>query len=161
MQGNSPENKDGTISERQSLFFLIGFVLFWIGMLFYDIALIIIASLVTLGSVAVGVFFILRSYEAGDAEHQAISGEIEQMSNDASFDVTEELIIWDELRYSKGIGTKFAGRNSDIEAIHHRLVLAREELSSAETPIHRLEAVLAADSILATARELRGPAQFG
>ena len=93
MQGNSPENKDGTISERQSLFFLIGFVLFWIGMLFYDIALIIIASFVTLGSVAVGVFFILRSYEAGDAEHQAISGEIEQMSNDASFDVTEELIF--------------------------------------------------------------------
>ena len=64
------------------------------------------------------------TFETGDAKFQAISGEIEQISNDASFDISEELIVWDELKYAKGVGTRIAGQDSDIEDIHRRLVIA-------------------------------------
>lgn len=81
------------------------------------------------------------------------------MSNDASFDISEELITWDKLKYTKGIGTRIEGQDGDIEDIHRRLVIVREELAQATTPIHRIEAVLSVDSVLSIARELRKPAQ--
>ena len=158
MQSKSSEANDGDLSQRQAFFFLIGMMVAGLGILYYGITLLILASFVILGSLAIGVFLVLRSYETGDTEYRAISGEIEQLSNDASFDISEELIIWDKLKYTKGIGTRIAGQNSDIEDVHHRLVIAREELGQAETPIHRIEAVLTADSILATAKELRASA---
>ena len=126
---------------------------------FFKPTVIVFASIVTLGSITVGAFRILHSYSAGDAKSQAISSEIELMSNDASFDISEELITWDKLKYTKGIGTRMEGHDRDIEDIHRRLIIARDELVQATTPVHRIEAVLAADSVLAIARELRKPAQ--
>lgn len=161
MDSNSSETKDGSISERQALFLYIGLMVSLVGALLYGIALLVLASIVTLGSIAVGVFLILRSYDIGDTKLRAISGEIEQLSNDASFDIAEELITWDKMKYSKGIGTKLDGQISDIDDIHRRLVNARDELTQAQTPAHRIEAVLAADSILVLAQELRTPAQSG
>ena len=124
-------------------------------MLYYGIALIVLASLVTLGSIGVGVFFILRSYDTGGTKLGPISGEIERLSNDASFDIAEELIAWDQLKYTKGIDTRIAGQDGAIEDMYRRLANAREELAQADTPVHRIEAVLAVDSILAIAKELR------
>lgn len=161
MGSNPSKTNDGNVSDRQIAVFGIGMLVLLLAMAFYGVALIILASIVTLGSIAVGVSLILRSYEPRDTNFQAISAEIEKMSNDASFDIAEELIVWDKLKYSAGIGTNFAVQHLAIEDIHRRLINAREELNHAKTPIHRIEAVLAADSILATARELRGPAQFG
>lgn len=162
MESKASEDYDVTQTVRQ----LIRITLFPLGLLFlmvaghfYDITLISLASLVTLGSIAAGTFLILRSYTTGDAKFHAISSEVEQMSNDASFDISEELITWDKLKYTKGIGTRIEGQDSDIEDIHRRLVIVREELAQATTPIHRIEAVLAADSVLSIARELRKPAQ--
>lgn len=161
MEGNTSETNDGTFSNRQALFLFVGMMVSIMGMLFYGITFIILASAVTLGSIAVGVFLILRSHSTGDTKIQAVSGEIEKMSNDASFDISEELIVWDKIKYTKGIGTRIAGQESDIEDIHHRLVVAREELAEADTSLHRIEAVLTADSVLATAQELRAPAKSG
>ncbi|MDN6200425.1 hypothetical protein [Corynebacterium flavescens] len=155
MKSDSSGSNDGTISERQGFLGLVGIIVGCLVFLFYGIALIVLASLVTLGSIAVGVFLILRSSENGDAAFRAVSGEIEQLSNDASFDIAEELIAWDKLKYTKGIGTRIAGQDGVIEDIYRRLANAREELAQADTPAHRIEAVLAVDSILATAKEVR------
>ena len=157
MANNSSETNDESRSSWQGLSVSIGIIVALLAILFYDIALIVLASLVTLGSIGVGVFFILRSYDTGSTKLGPISDEIEQLRNDASFDVSEELITWDKMKYTKGIGTKLEGQIGDIENIHRRLVNARDELAQAETPVHRVEAVLAADSVLALARELRAP----
>ncbi|MGJ4075339.1 hypothetical protein ACN4EB_08855 [Corynebacterium macclintockiae] len=162
MESKASEDYDVTQTVRQLIritLFCLGLLFLMVAGLFYDITLISLASLVTLGSIAAGTFLILRSYTTGDAKFQAISSEVEQMSNDASFDISEELITWEKLKYTKGIGTGIEGQDSDIEDIHRRLVVVREELAQATTPVHRIEAVLAADSVLAIARELRKPAQ--
>lgn len=159
MKDNSSETNDGTISDRERVLIggggMVGLVAFMFSMIYYGVTLIILASLVTLGSIALGVFLILRSSEGGDAVFRAVSGEIEQLSNDASFDIAEELIVWDKLKYTKGIGTRIAGQDGVIEDIYRRLANAREELAQADTPVHRIEAVLAVDSVLAIAKEVR------
>ena len=155
MANNSSEVNDEVLSFLKRASPLIGIIVALLAMLFYGIALIVLASLVTLGSIGVGVFLILRSSESGDAAFRAVSGEIEQLSNDASFDIAEELIAWDKLKYTKGIGTRIAGQDHAIEDIYRRLANAREELAQADTPVHRIEAVLAVDSVLAIAKELR------
>lgn len=155
MKDNSSETNDGTLTDRQTLLFLVGGIVCCFAYLLYGVALIVLASLVTLGSIAVGVFLILRSSESGDAKLRAVSGAIEQLSNDASFDISEELIAWDKLKYTKGIGTRIAGQDGVIEDMYRRLANAREELAQADTPVHRIEAVLAVDSVLAIAKELR------
>lgn len=156
MKDNSSEINEGKASEGLSIDGFLGILAVGIlAIVFYGVTLIVLASLVTLGSIAVGVFLILRSSEGGDAVFRAVSGEIEQLSNDASFDIAEELIAWDKLKYTKGIGTKIAGQDSVIEDIYRRLANAREELAQADTPVHRIEAVLAVDSVLAIAKELR------
>lgn len=157
MVNNSSESNGGTFSERQSVFLGLGLMFLLVIIIFYGIPLIALASLVTLGCIGAGVFFILRPYDTGGTRLGPISNEIEQLRNDASFDVSEELITWDKMKYTKGIGTKLEGQIGDIENIHRRLVNARDELAQAETPVHRVEAVLAADSVLALARELRAP----
>lgn len=155
MDNNSSETNNEDRSFWQGMSILIGIVVVSLAMLFYGIALIVLASVVTLGSIAVGVFLILRSYDTGGTKLGPISGEIERLSNDASFDVSEELITWDKMKYTKGIGTKLEGQIGEIDNIHRRLANAREELAQAETPVHRIEAVLAVDSVLAIAKELR------
>ena len=157
MGNNSSESQDGTNSDNREILAALGFLVFCFGGLAWGVSLIVLASIVTLGSIGVGVFFILRSYDTGSTKLGPISDEIEQLRNDASFDVSEELITWDKLKYTKGIGTKLEGQIGDIDNIHRRLVNARDELAQAETPAHRVEAVLAADSVLALARELRAP----
>lgn len=161
MEDNTSKSEKGSISDRGAMFMLGGMTVAFLAMVYYGVTLIILASAITLGSIAVGVFLILRSHSTGDTKIQAVSGEIEQMSNDASFDISEELIVWDKIKYTKGIGTRIAGQESDIENIHHRLVVAREELAEADTSLHRIEAVLTADSVLATAQELRAPTISG
>jgi len=155
VKSDSSGSNDGSISERQAFLILFGIIVGGLAILFYGITLIVLASLVTLGSIAVGTFLILRSSQNGDAAFRAVSGEIEQLSNDASFDIAEELIAWDKLKYTKGLGTRIAGQDGVIEDMYRRLANAREELAQADTPAHRIEAVLAVDSILATAKEVR------
>ncbi len=156
MKSNSSETNEGKASEGLSIEAFLGITIaLGLAISLYDITLIILASLITLGSIAVGVFLILRSSENGDTVFRAVSGEIEQLSNDASFDIAEELIAWDKLKYTKGIGTRIAGQDHAIEDIYRRLANAREELAQADTPVHRIEAVLAVDSVLAIAKELR------
>lgn len=114
----------------------------------------LLAFIVTFGIPIVGVFLIIRSTVSGDRESQAVNREIEALANGASFDVSEQIIVWDKLKFSKGIGTQLEGREEEISEIYRRLMNARDELSAAETPRHQLEAVLAADTILATTRSL-------
>lgn len=159
MEDNSPKNNDDLPSWGQMFLGLSGVFVFILGIAFYGATLMILAFIVTFGSITVGVLLILHSYTTGDARSLAISREVEHMSNDTSFDISEELITWDKLKYTKGIGTRMEGQDRDIEDIHRRLVIARDELVQATTPVHRIEAVLAADSVLAIARELRKPAQ--
>ena len=159
VKSNSSGSNDGTMSERQVFLSSVGFLVGLLALAFYGITLIVLASLVTLGSIAIGVFLILRSSENGDAAFRAVSVEIEQLSNDASFDIAEELIAWDKLKYTKGVGTRIAGQEGVIEDMYRRLANAREELAQADTPVHRIEAVLAVDSVLAIAKEVRTSAQ--
>lgn len=114
-----------------------------------------LALLVAIGSVGVGLFFIIRSKWTGDRTSQAINNEIELLANDASFDVSEQIIVWDRLLLTKGLGTQLEGREDEISQVHRRLLNARQEISAAESPQHKLEAVMAADSLLATARSLQ------
>lgn len=131
-----------------------GFLFFIISLIAWGAWLWVLAFIVTFGVPIVGVFLVIRSNYSGDRESQAVNREIEAMVNDASFDVSEQIIAWDKLRFSKGIGTQLEGREEEISEIYRRLMNARDELSAAETPRHQLEAVLAADSILATTRSL-------
>jgi len=119
------------------------------GLLFY------LSLLFAIVSVAVGLFFIIRSKWTGDRTSQAINNEIELLANDASFDVSEQIIVWDRLLLTKGLGTQLEGREDEISQVHRRLVNSRQEIAAAESPQHQLEAVMAADSILATARSLQ------
>lgn len=114
-----------------------------------------LALLVAIVSFGVGLFFIIRSKWTGDRTSQAINNEIELLANDASFDVSEQIIVWDRLLLTKGLGTQLEGREDEISQVHRRLVNSRQEIAAAESPQHQLEAVMAADSILATARSLQ------
>lgn len=120
----------------------------------FRVTLLVLAFVVTFGSLIVGIFLIIRSYSSGDQETREVAGEIESLANDASFDISEQIIFWDKLKYTKGVGTQMEGRDEEISDIHRRLVNVREEIAAAETSQHRLEAVLTADSVLATARLL-------
>lgn len=136
---------------------MVGFgLLFFVGSIFFAWGpwLWVLAFIATFGIPIIGVLLIIRSNYSGDRESQAVNREIEAMVNDASFDVSEQIIVWDKLKFSKGIGTQLEGREEEISEIYRRLMNARDELSVAETPRHQLEAVLAADSILATTRSL-------
>lgn len=115
----------------------------------------ILAFIVTFGSLIAGTFLLIRSFSSGDKERQAVNEEIEAMANDASFDVSEQIIVWDKIMFTKGLGTPLEGREREVSEIHRRLVNVRGEIAAAETPQHRLEAVLTADMVLATARSLR------
>lgn len=103
---------------------------------------------------AVGVFLIIRSSHAGGRQGRAVNAEIEAMANDASFDVSEQIIVWDKLRISKGIGTSMEGREDEIADFCRRLIDVRAEISEAATPHHKIEAVLAADAVLAAVRSV-------
>lgn len=154
MSENNSEEKSGELSDRSALFMLFGISLFCVAGLFYGVTLFILAFVVTFGALIAGVFLIIRSYSSGDQGTQAVAEEIEAMANDASFDISEQIIFWDKLKYTKGVGTQLEGRDEEISEMHRRLVNVREEIAAAETPQHRLEAVLTADSVLATARLL-------
>ena len=154
MSENNSEEKSGGLSDRSALFMFFGLLLFCVAGLFYGVTLFILAFVVTFGALIVGVFLIIRSYSSGDQGTQAVAEEIEAMANDASFDISEQIIFWDKLKYTKGVGTQLEGRDEEISDMHRRLVNVREEIAAAETSQHRLEAVLTADSVLATARLL-------
>lgn len=154
MSENNSEEKSGELSDRSALFMLFGMLLFCVAGLFYGVTLFILAFVVTFGALIAGVFLIIRSYSSGDQGTQAVAEEIEAMANDASFDISEQIIFWDKLKYTKGVGTQLEGRDEEISEMHRRLVNVREEIAAAETSQHRLEAVLTADSVLATARLL-------
>ncbi|MGP6174285.1 hypothetical protein [Corynebacterium sp. A21] len=130
---------------------LAGFVTFFL----WGPALWVLAFVVTFGSLIAGAFLLIRSHSSGDQERQVVNEEIEAMASDASFDVSEQIIFWDKIMFTKGVGTQLEGREQEISEIHRRLVNVRGEIAAAESPQHRLEAVLAADAVLATARLLR------
>lgn len=114
----------------------------------------VLAFVVTFIVPIFGLFMIIRSKSSDDRESQAVNVEIEAMANDASFDVSEQIIVWDKLLISKGIGTSMEGREEEISEFHRRLINVRAEISEATTPHHKIEAVLAADSVLASVRSL-------
>lgn len=151
---NTSEKKSDELSLRGALLFFISMLVLWLGLALYGVYLLILAFVVTFSALITGIFLILRSYSSGDQETQAVTEEIEAMANDASFDISEQIIFWDKIKYTKGIGTQLEGRDEEISDIHRRLVNVREEIAAAATPQHRLEAVLTADSVLATARLL-------
>lgn len=158
MSKNDPKNKNNQSTLLILLSFATGLFLFMglgapVATLF-RVILWILAFVAVFGSLILGLVLIIRSYSAGDQETQSVADEIEAMANDASFDISEQIIIWDKLKYTKGLGTQLEGRDEEISDIHRRLVNVREEIAAAETPQHRLEAVLSADSMLATARSL-------
>lgn len=130
------------------LFFVLSLVFFWGPYLW------ILAFAVTFIVPTIGLFMVLRSRSSGDREGRAVNAEIEAMANDASFDVSEQIIVWDKLLISKGIGTSMEGREEEISEFHRRLINVRAEISEATTPHHKIEAVLAADSVLASVRSL-------
>lgn len=121
----------------------------------FRVTLLTLSFMATFGSLIVGAFLILRSYSSGDKEARKVTEEVEALANDASFDVSEQIIFWDKLKYTKGVGTQLEGQEEEIDTICRRLENVRKEISAAETPRHCLEAVLAADSLLATVRSLR------
>lgn len=43
------------------------------------------------------------------------------LANDASFDVSEQIIFWDKLKYTKGVGTQLEGHEEEIDNICRRL----------------------------------------
>lgn len=141
------DRKDGYIAGGTLLFLsLMGFL--W-GPFFWALAF-VVAVIVPI----IGLFLVLKSNYSVDREGQAVNAEIEAMANDASFDVSEQIIIWDKLRISKGIGTSMEGREEEISEFCRRLINVRAEISEAATPRHKIEAVLAADSVLASVRSL-------
>lgn len=160
MSKNDPKNKNNQSTLLILLSFATGlflFILIWQNASPAEVLrgiLWILAFVAVFGSLILGLVLIIRSYSAGDQETQSVADEIEAMANDASFDISEQIIIWDKLKYTKGVGTQLEGRDEEISDIHRRLVNVREEIAAAETPQHRLEAVLSADSMLATARSL-------
>lgn len=114
----------------------------------------ILAFLVTLIVPSIGVYLIIRSQSSVDRDSKAVEYEIDAMATDASFDLSEQIIMWDKLMFTQGIGTALEGREKVIADIYRRLMNARDEISAAQTPKHKVEAVLAADSILATSRSV-------
>lgn len=158
MSKNDPKNKNNQSTLLILLSFATGLFLFMVlgapVATLFRVILWILAFVAVFGSLILGLVLIIRSYSAGDQETQSVADEIEAMANDASFDISEQIIIWDKLKYTKGVGTQLEGRDEEISDIHRRLVNVREEIAAAETSQHRLEAVLSADSMLATARSL-------
>lgn len=155
MSKNKENNKSGEISDRAALRALFGMVIVGLVIAGYGVTLYILAFIVTFGALGFGIFLLIRSYSSGDKERQAVEAEIEALARDASFDVSEQIIVWDKLTLTKGLGTPLEGREEEVSQIHRRLINARQEIAVAESPQHRLEAVLSADAILATARSLR------
>lgn len=97
---------------------------------------------------------IIRSQFSVDHDSEAVNNEIDALAADASFDLSEQIIVWDKLMFTQGIGTALEGREKVIADIYRRLMNARDEISAAQTTKHKVEAVLAADSILATSRSV-------
>lgn len=111
-----------------------------------------LAFVLTFGIPIAGVFFIIRSKSFGDRENQAVNSENEAMFNDASFDFSEQTIIWGKLLFPKGFGTQLEGREEVISNMQRPLVKVRDEIANAPSPRHQVEVVLAADSLLALER---------
>ena len=130
------------------VFFVLSLIFFWGPYLW------ILAFVVTFIVPIIGVFLIIRSKSSSDRESRAVNAEIQALANDASFDVSEQIIVWDKLRISKGIGTSMEEREQEISEYCRRLINVRAEISEAATPRHKIEAVLAADSVLASVRSL-------
>lgn len=155
MSENKSNKKSGELSDRAVGLGAVGMMIGGLALLAYGVTLYILTFLVTFGSLIFGIFLIIRSYSSGDRERQAVEAEIEALARDASFDVSEQIIVWDKLILTKGLGTPLEGREEEVSQIHRRLINARQEIAVAESPQHRLEAVLSTDAILATARSLR------
>ena len=83
---------------------------------------------------------------------RAVDAELEALARDASFDLAETITRWDTLMLTKGIGTQLQGREEQAAGIHRRLIAAHQSLHAATTPRHRIEAVLHADTLRATAQ---------
>ena len=150
------ENKSGSqeLIDRVVLFMFVGMGVVPFGFFWPEVFLFSLFFIVTFGSLIAGTFLIIRSHFNGDREAQEVTDEISAMANDVSFDVSEQIIFWNKLKYTKGIGTQLEGQEAEISQIYNQLVNAREEIAAAESPQHKIEACLAADSVLATARML-------
>lgn len=148
------QSEDRTISAKATAWIFGITFLFYVILFAWGPLLWILGFILLLIPPLIGVFFIIRAHYSIDHEKQHIYDEIEGLANDASFDLSEQLIVWDKLRLTKGIGPPLEGHDEKIAEIHHRLVAARDEITAAESPQHQLEAVLAADSVIATAKSL-------
>lgn len=148
------ESESKELSDREAILMFIGMGVMLSGAFLYGVLLLSLAFIVTFGSLIAGTFLIIRSHSNGDREAQEVTDEISAMANDVSFDVSEQIIFWNKLKYTKGVGTQLEGQEAEISQIYNQLVNVREEIAAAESPQHKIEACLAADSVLATSRML-------
>lgn len=93
-----------------------------------------------------------RSSADESGQSRAVEVEIEALARDASLDLAETIARWDSLILTKGIGTPLEGQDREAAEIHRRLLAAHETLHAAVTPAHRIEAVLHAETLRATAQ---------
>lgn len=148
-------NKNSGCAGLVIVIFVIAAIMWGLAILLY-----ILAFAIPLAGLLFGGFLIK---EAWDERRQhtlldSLNDELSELTRDASFEISDLIIQWDMIIMTKGIGTPLENDefhdNSRAAEIRRQLVAARELLDSAETPAHKIEAVLRADVTLDAARTI-------
>lgn len=129
--------------------FIIGAILWVVG-----VALWLLAIAVPIVGLLYGGNFLVQAWAAREVAQNSrvVDAELEALARDASFDLAETITRWDTLILTKGIGTQLQGRDEQAAGIHRQLIAAHQALHAVTTPRHRIEAVLHADTLRATAQ---------
>ncbi|RSZ61813.1 hypothetical protein EAH68_11110 [Corynebacterium hylobatis] len=129
--------------------FVLGAIMWGIAILLWVLAFAVPAVALFVG----GYMFVQARTSADEStQARAVEAEIEALARDTSLDLAETITRWDSLILTKGIGTPLEGQEQEAAEIHRRLLAAHETLHAAITPAHRIEAVLHAETLRATAQ---------
>lgn len=115
----------------------------------------VLGFIIILASIIVGVFLILRSYLSSGRGYQEFSQELTTLVNETAFDVSEEILLWDQAQYSKDLAVKLEEHPGQVSELNQRLHNVHAELTNASTFKHQVDAVLAAQYILERSRYLK------
>lgn len=129
--------------------FVLAAIMWGIAILLWVLAFVVPAVALFIGGYMV---VQARASAAESAQARAVEEEIEAMARDTSLDLAETIARWDSLILTKGIGTPLEGQEQEPAQMHRRLLAAHETLHAAITPAHRIEAVLHAETLRATAQ---------
>lgn len=129
--------------------FVLGAILWGAAILLWVLAFAVPAVALFIGG---HMFVQARSSAGQSSQARAVEAEIGALARDTSLDLAETITRWDTLILTKGIGTPLEGREQEAAEIHRRLLAAHETLHAAITPAHRIEAVLHAETLRATAQ---------